>query len=119
MKEFTCVACPVGCRLTVSKKDDGTWKVQGFQCKRGLEYGLQEMTDARRNFSSTVRIKNGFLTLLPVKTSAPLPKDKIFAAMEIIRRTHTDAPIQVGDQIITDILHTGVDIIAARTIERS
>lgn len=116
MKQFTCISCPVGCHLTVTTKEDGTYKIQGFQCKRGLEFGRQEMIEARRNFSSTLKIENGIIPLLPVRTSAPFPKDKIFDAMKLIQKAQAAAPIKVGSIIINNILNTGIDIIATRSI---
>ena len=113
MKEFTCVSCPMGCRLTATEKD-GEYSIKGYTCKRGLEYGLQEMKDPRRNISSTVRIANGFLAVLPVKTAAPIPKGMIFQVMEEINKQTVEAPVQSGAVIIHDVLHTGIDIVATR-----
>ncbi len=115
MKEFTCVSCPMGCKLNAFEEESG-YKITGYSCKRGLQYGLQEMEDPRRNISSTVRIQNGFLSMLPVKTSAPIPKDRIFSVMEIINNQKIEAPVSVGDVIIPNILETGVDIIATRNM---
>jgi len=113
MKEFTCVSCPMGCRLRAIEKD-GAYTIEGYSCKRGLEYGLQEMKDPRRNISSTVRIENGFLAALPVKTAAPIPKGMIFQVMEEINKIRVTAPVKTGAVIIPDVLHTGIDIVATR-----
>lgn len=113
MKKFTCVSCPLGCRLTATEQE-GTYSIKGYTCKRGLEYGLQEMKDPRRNISSTVRVTNGFLAVLPVKTAAPIPKGMIFQVMEAINQQTVEAPVQSGAVIIRDVLHTGVDIVATR-----
>jgi len=113
MKEFTCVSCPIGCRLTATEKN-GEYSIEGYTCKRGLEYGLQEMKDPRRNISSTVRITNGFLAVLPVKTATPIPKGMIFQVMEEINKQTVIAPVKSGAVIIRDVLHTGVDIVATR-----
>ncbi|NLT12604.1 MAG: DUF1667 domain-containing protein [Clostridiaceae bacterium] len=53
MRELTCIVCPTGCRLRV---DIDTLTVTGNQCKRGLKYGLEELTAPRRTVTSTVRI---------------------------------------------------------------
>lgn len=113
MKKFTCVSCPIGCRLTAAEKD-GAYIIEGYTCKRGLEYGLQEMKDPRRNISSTVRVENGFLAVLPVKTAAPIPKGMILQVMEEINKRSVQAPVQSGAVIIHDVLHTGIDIVATR-----
>lgn len=119
MKEFTCVSCPMGCHLSVTKKENGEFLVKGFACKRGLEYGLQEMKDPRRNISSSVRIENGFLAVLPVKTEKPIPKNLIFQVMEKINSTKITAPVKVGDVIIANVLDTGINIVATRDMPKA
>lgn len=117
-KEFTCVSCPMGCRLTAYRNADGAIIVEGYTCKRGLEYGTQELQDPRRNISSTVMIAGAVLPALPVKTSAPIPKGMIFSVMEEINKVRVSAPVFTGDVIIKDVLGTGCDIIAARRMEK-
>ena len=34
-REMTCIACPMGCRMTVQQEDDGNVTVEGATCKRG------------------------------------------------------------------------------------
>ena len=113
VKEFTCISCPIGCRLQATEKD-GALSITGYSCKRGLEYGLQEIQAPRRNISSTVCVENGFLAVLPVKTAAPIPKELIFRVMKEINNVRVSAPIKVGTVIIPDVLHTGIDIVATR-----
>ena len=103
----------MGCRLRAIEKD-GAYTIEGYSCKRGLEYGLQEMKDPRRNISSTVRIENGFLAALPVKTAAPIPKGMIFQVMEEINKIRVTAPVKTGAVIISNVLHTGINIVATR-----
>lgn len=107
----------MGCRLRAIEKD-GAYTIEGYSCKRGLEYGLQEMKDPRRNISSTVYIENGFLSALPVKTAAPIPKGMIFQVMEEINKVHVIAPVKIGAIIIPDVLHTGINIVATRNMPR-
>lgn len=115
MKEFTCVSCPMGCRLRAIETANG-YTIEGYTCKRGLEYGLQEMKDPRRNISTTVKVKDGFLAVLPVKTSKPIPKDMIFTVMHEINKKEVQAPVAAGTCIIPNVLNTGADIIATRTM---
>lgn len=117
-KEFTCVSCPMGCRLTAYRNADGEIIVEGYTCKRGIEYGKQELQDPRRNISSTVAVDGAVLPSLPVKTSAPIPKGMIFSVMEEINKVRISAPISTGDVIIKNVLGTGCDIVAARRMEK-
>lgn len=50
-----------------------------------------------------------------VKTEKPIPKDKIFEVMQVIKKARVNAPVKIGDVICKDVWRT--DIIAAKTIE--
>jgi CxxC motif-containing protein len=39
--------------------------------------------------------------------------------MEIVNRTEVEAPVEVGQVIISDILGTGADIVATRSMTRA
>ncbi|QXM07450.1 DUF1667 domain-containing protein [Crassaminicella indica] len=105
----------MGCRLTVSKEENG-YKVTGNSCKRGAAYGIKEMTNPTRVIPTTVKIRNGFLKRLPVKTNGSIPKELIFKCMEIINSVEVEAPVKIGDVIIENILGTGVDVVATKTM---
>lgn len=114
--EMVCIVCPIGCRLTVTE-DKEQLSVEGNQCKRGKEYAIKEMTHPTRVLPTTIKINGGLLKRLPVKTSAPIPKEKIFEAMKIINEVEVNAPIKMGDIIIENILETGVDVVATRDMD--
>ncbi len=116
IKEFTCVSCPMGCMLQATPLESGEFQITGNSCKRGLTYGLQEMKDPKRNISSTVCVSGSEINSLPVKTADPIPKGKIFEIMKEINKITVQAPVQVGDVIIANVLNTGVDIIATRNL---
>jgi len=111
--EIICVACPKGCRLE-ARREDGEILVSHAGCKRGRQYAIGEITDPRRMVASTVRISGGLHPLIPVYTSAPFPKDRIFDLLDQIRATQIQAPVTTGDVVIRDALGTGIDIIASR-----
>ncbi len=114
----TCVICPKGCSISVAwSEEDGVRKVEeihGNSCKRGLSYASSEVIHPVRVLSSTVRIKKSALSLLPVRSSSPLPKEKILDAMAVIKKTTVEGPVKMGDVIIPDILGSGIDMIASR-----
>ncbi|UTC74581.1 DUF1667 domain-containing protein [Treponema sp. OMZ 792] len=114
-KDFTCVSCPRGCKLSVFKEESGEFSVKGNLCKGGELYAMQEIKNPRRNISSTVIIEGGVLPSLPVKTSSPIPKALIFDVMKEINRVKTQAPKKMGEVIIENVLNTGVDITASRS----
>jgi len=119
-KEMICIICPIGCRLKVSSDDsqiDG-YAVEGNKCIKGKSYGIKEMTNPTRILPTTVIINNAFLNRLPVRTSQPVPKPMIFECMKVINSIEVEAPVKIGDVLIENILDTGADIIATRSMER-
>ncbi len=116
--EVVCVICPQGCTLTVAEnsQEESGYLVEGHKCKKGIDYGIEEVTNPTRNFSSTVYITGSYLTRLPVKTSKPVPKGKIMGCMREINKVRLAAPVNMGDIIIKDILGTGTDIVATRSL---
>ena len=112
-KELICISCPLGCHLTVDAENK---TVTGNTCKRGEVYGLNEVINPVRVITSTVKIEGARLPVLPVKTNGDIPKNMNFEAMKIINSVTCTAPIKVGDVIIKDILGTGIDVVAPRSL---
>lgn len=109
-RELTCIVCPQGCNLTVDFEDGKILSVTGNTCPRGAKYAESECISPERTVTSTVRCDNG--KVVSVKTSRPIPKDKIFSCMEIINKKIATLPISKGDVIIKDVF--GSDIIATQ-----
>jgi len=107
VRELICIRCPLGCPLTVRIEGDQV-EVTGNSCSRGEEYGKKEVLSPTRVVTSSV----------PVKTKQDIPKDKIFACMEEIRKMEVSAPVSIGDVIIPDCAGTGVSIVATRNVEK-
>ena len=80
-RELICICCPMGCHSTV---DIDNKIVKGNTCRRGEEYGLNEVINPVRVITSTVKIKSAALPVLPVKTNGAIPKELNFQAMKII-----------------------------------
>lgn len=112
-RELICIVCPKGCHLNV---DIDKENVTGNSCKRGFLYGLNEVKAPKRIVTSTVKIQGVNGQVVPVKTEKEIPKDKIFDVMEEINKAEIKLPIKVGQVIIEDILGTGVNIIATKSI---
>ena len=116
IKELTCIGCPIGCSLTVKLADGKVESVTGNECKIGIRYAQTECTNPTRMLTSVVKIRNGEINMLPVKTDKEIPKDIIFEAVNLLKGTVVDAPIEVGDIIVRDILGTGANFIATRRV---
>lgn len=53
--------------------------------------------------------------MVSVKTAAPVPKDRIFEIMGLIRSTTVTAPVKIGDVIIDNAYSTHV--VATKNID--
>lgn len=114
MKELICIVCPKGCHLKIDEQNH----VTGNSCKRGVTYAISETTNPTRIITSTVKIENGTINRLPIRTEKPAPKSKIFDIMNYLNKITVNAPVKVGDIIVENILDTNVNIIATRTINK-
>lgn len=118
-KQLVCVNCPKGCRITVTFEQDRITDIIGYGCKQGKNYARQESTEPMRVLTSTVRILNGTQRVLPVITENEIPLRLWKEAMTEIRKVSIQAPVTEGQVLIHDFLHTGVNLIASRSMNKS
>ncbi len=112
MKELVCICCPRGCQLTI----DENGKVSGNFCQKGKEYALEETRAPKRVLTTFIRVSNRKDTMLSVKTSGAIPKEKMNELMAYINLVKVRAPISLGDVIVSDILGLGVNLVATKNI---
>ena len=117
-KELICINCPQGCNLDVEFNDEKIIAVNGNECKRGLTYAEEEIFHPVRMVTTTVAVTDGLINLLPVKTNRPVDKSLTSNIVKEISKIKIEAPVGSGNIIIKNILNTGVDIIATRTIKK-
>jgi CxxC motif-containing protein len=119
VQKYVCINCPIGCPLRLVHEGDSIVEIEGQECNRGAKYAKQEFTDPRRTFATTVPIEGALYARLPVKLTAPLPKQHIMAAMGEIRKLSVKAPVQLGLVLLRDVVGVpGVDVVASRTLPR-
>jgi len=117
VKVIRCIVCPTGCQIqAISKGSDIVF--EGYTCKRGLEYAEQEFYEPKRILTTTIRIENGLLPLIPVRTDKPILKDRLREALNEIARTVAKAPIKMGDVLIENILELESNVIASRDLAK-
>ncbi len=110
--QMTCIVCPNSCILTVTRNDDGSWKVTGNRCKRGEKFALEEKTAPKRTISSTVATCVPGAPVIPVRVSGDIPKEKIFDVMKEINGIKLNVRPAPGDAVIENVCGLGVDVIA-------
>lgn len=115
-RNITCIVCPIGCKILI--KTDGTQFeiVEGNKCKRGIEYARSEALDPRRMLTTSVLVNDGEWPLASVKSSKPIPKEKLFSVLKEIGGTAVKAPVNSGQIIIKNTANTGIDIVATKTV---
>lgn len=114
---ITCINCPVGCRMTVLLSDNGEFiSASGNTCPRGALYARQECTLPLRTITAVIPVR-GSDTPLSVKTSSPVPKAIIPDIMKALASLDISTPVRLGQIIVSDLFHTGSDIVATRTLE--
>ena len=113
-----CIECPQGCRLEIEADGAHIKGVSGHKCKRGDKYARQEVEAPMRTLTTSVLTRGLELKMLPVRTSGPVPKEKLFPAMDAIKRLTVTSPVKAGAVVAENFLGLGVDLIACRSLGR-
>lgn len=112
-RDMICIICPRGCSLTAEITENGV-KVSGNACPKGEEYAVNECTNPVRTVTATVRVANRYNTMVSVKTATPVAKDKMMEVMAELRKIQIQAPVKIGDIILTDVC--GSDIVITKDV---
>ena len=116
LQTITCIECPIGCTIEVETEGGAVVSVRGNGCPRGDRYARDEVCHPMRMLTSTVPVRGGALRRVSVKTAAPIPRERIFAAMAEIHRLAFDAPVQAGQVLCPDLAGTGVPLVATKGV---
>lgn len=115
MKTLTCIVCPNGCRITCEALDGG-YRFSGNRCNRGAEYALSEMTRPMRTLCTTVRTVFPAVPALPVRTSAPIPKESVFDVMRALKDLRVDTRVRIGEVVVRNVCGLGSDVICTSSV---
>ncbi|MBC7194914.1 MAG: DUF1667 domain-containing protein [Caldisericia bacterium] len=112
MKEITCIICPVGCRILIDKDS-----ISNYKCRKGLEYAKEELTNPKRNITTTVKAINLSKRRVAVRLDKEIPKNKIFDVLKEIKKVKIEKSIKRGEVIKENILNLGVNLISQETVD--
>ncbi len=112
---ITCISCPVGCRMTVTVEDGQVISVTGNACRRGDVYARQESVRPLRMVTAVTPVE-GSAVPMSLKTSEPIPKEKIDECMAQVRALKLRLPILAGTVLLRDVAGTGANLVATRTL---
>ena len=116
-RELICIGCPMGCPIVVKMEDGKVTSVTGNTCPRGDAYARKEVTDPTRIVTTTVRVADGKVPMINVKTEHDIPKDKIFDCIAALCGVTIKAPVHIGDIVLENVAGTGVNIVAAGIVD--
>lgn len=121
-RHFHCTTCPSECALTIETRIDENGvehvlSVQGNRCARGRKFAEQEIIRPMRILATTIVVRGGDEKLLPVRTARPIPRDLHLRAMQDIRHANVTAPAHMGDVVMSNLLGTGVDLVASMNVD--
>ncbi len=116
IERLTCVLCPIGCPIDAVRQG-GDLDVSGNECPKGVDFAVQEILHPKRNLSASVPLKGTVSRMVSVRLSSPVPRDMIFPVLIAIAALRPEAPVRRGQVLIADVLNTGADVIATRTIK--
>jgi len=105
--DTTCIKCPVGCTLHITKKNNQII-VTGNACPRGKEYGTQEMLSPMRMLTTVKAIPNGTITL---RTTRDIPKSLYIDILKAVKTAKIKARYKVGEIFLSNVCNTGTDLI--------
>jgi CxxC motif-containing protein len=114
---MVCFICPKSCRLTVTQ-DTNTIVVENNRCPRGILFARKEVTDPERILTSTIRVTNGVLPLVSVRSDAPVKKGELKNLMKQLDSVTVEAPVTSGQVVFPSVGENHVTIIATRGIEK-
>ena len=83
----------------------------------GIDYVENEVKDPRRIITTTVKVKNGKFSLVPVWTNQPIPKDKIINLLKELRKVELKAPVKIDRIVLKNVFNTGVDVVTSGNVE--
>ncbi len=117
-KKIRCIACPEGCKIDVlyNLSKSAIESMEGHRCKRGIKFTEQEIKNPVRILTTTISIRSNKKNRLPVRSSAPAPKEKIRQMVLEAKKIKVVPPISMGDILARNFLDTGVDLIASETL---
>lgn len=117
IKVIRCIVCPTGCEIKVNKDKNNKITFEGYTCNRGLEYAEQEYYEPKRIITTTMRVEDGLLPLIPVRSDKPILKEKLKDVLNEIAKVKIKAPVKMGEILIENVLNIEVNIIASRNLE--
>ncbi|WMJ83341.1 DUF1667 domain-containing protein [Oscillospiraceae bacterium LTW-04] len=115
LKEITCIGCPIGCRISAVLENGEIQSISGYSCNVGKKYAQEELTAPKRMVTALMTVR-GSRHPLPVKTSQPIDKSKIFDCLNEIAGHTVSLPVHIGDVVLPGVCGSNVNIVATKEL---
>jgi CxxC motif-containing protein len=116
--KIICTGCPLGCHVKFTVNSDGIIdKISGNQCSQGKKYALTEFKNPIRVLTSTVLTEGSCRHLLSIKTSEPIPLEKLDEVMRATAGIRVKPPVKIGQEIVHNILGTGANLVSTENLD--
>jgi len=117
-RHFVCVVCPIGCEMDVVHDGVEIISMEGNRCDKSEEFVRQELIEPMRILTTTVRIRGARWPVVPVRTDRSVPRRLFTGIIRQLRGITLQAPVKMLDVVAGDVLATGANVIATRTMPR-
>ncbi len=119
-REIVCIVCPNGCRMNVVLDEQNrVSSVENALCRNGRAYATDEILCPKRSITSTVPVSGGISPLVSVRSSSPIPREKIKGVIEELKKLKLKAPVGFHQKVVSNVLGTGADIITTKQVLES
>jgi CxxC motif-containing protein len=114
LSDLVCIACPIACRLEVTRASGGEVTVGGNRCARGETYGREEILAPRRVVTAVVPTGSPDFPCAPVRTDRPIQRHLVNALLRDLYAAVMPLPIRQGQVLLENF--DGARVIFTRTL---
>ena len=113
-RELVCIACPIACRLTVTRTRAAEVKVTGNRCPRGELYGREEVLAPRRILTAVVPTDSARFPCAPVRTDRAIGRALVPGLLQELYARRVSLPVRQGQVLMEDV--DGARVVFTRTL---
>jgi CxxC motif-containing protein len=107
-----CRCCPFGCQIEVASEDEVIYQIEGNNCLKGDRYAEQESGIKYRFLTFSVRVRNGKYANVRGITSKAFEIGLRNKVISQLKEFELEAPIHEGDVLVSNLLGTGISLVA-------
>lgn len=115
--EKVCIVCPRGCHLEYRYEGDKTI-VKNNACARGPEYLEQELKAPKRMLTTTIRVKNGVIPVVPVHAGEYVDKEDVSNIISYLKEIEVEAPIKCNTEVTGMINGKEIHIYTSKDVDQ-